>query len=179
VEYATEAIVIVGATIELLADFEHILKGKEKELLRKRVEKHAAIALIVGLSLGFGALVRTNELFTEEIVAADSRAADALRKAKESDDKANAASNKATLADDRSERLGALLKTEQETTARFQRQASDSEARLAKATADLADEQRRLDLEARKRSPCATLIHNAYISDDLGSGHLEGRRSSL
>src|SRR6266478_3957612 len=97
VEYAAEAIVIIGATIELLADFEHILRGPEKKKLRKRVEKRAAIGLIIGLGIELGALVRTNQLFSEETQDANNRATRALQRATESNDKATAASDKATL----------------------------------------------------------------------------------
>ncbi len=106
IEYVAEAIVIVGALVEVLADFEHILKGDDKR--RHRVAKRAAIALIIGLAIELGALVRTNQLFTDTIASlyreardAYTRAADAQEKAKESNDRATGASDKATRAEDR------------------------------------------------------------------------------
>lgn len=81
VEYIAETTVIIGATFELLADFEHILKGDEKKERRHRVAKWAAIALIIGLAVGLGALVRTNRLFTDTITTLYGQARDANNRA--------------------------------------------------------------------------------------------------
>lgn len=81
VEYFSEAIVITAAVIELLCDFEHILKGEDKKALRRRVEKWAATVLVAGLGIELGSLVRTNQLFDVEIGAANGRAIEAIRRA--------------------------------------------------------------------------------------------------
>jgi hypothetical protein len=65
-EYLAEATVIVGATFELLAGFEYIYKGDENKERRKRIEKNAAITLIIGLVVSLGALIRTNYLFNHQ-----------------------------------------------------------------------------------------------------------------
>src|SRR5580704_3052871 len=97
VEYFAEATVITGALFEVLTDFEHILKGEGKKELRRRVEKWAAIVLVVGLAIGLGALVRTNQLFSETIASLYGEARDASNRA-------TIASNKATLAQDRADK---------------------------------------------------------------------------
>ena len=96
IEYTAEAVVIIGCLFEGLADFEFILKGHENDKKRQRVERAAFLVLIVGLALGLTALVRTNQLFTDTISVLYGEARDA-------NDRAAAASNKATLAQDRAE----------------------------------------------------------------------------
>ena len=64
-EYVAEAIVIAAAAFEFLAEFEHILKGERNRETRHRVGKYAAIGLIIGLGVELGALVRTNQLFSD------------------------------------------------------------------------------------------------------------------
>lgn len=152
VEYFAEATVVFGALFEVLADFELILKGDDKKDLRKQIEKWAAIALVNGLAIGLGALVRTNELFTDTIASLYVQARDA-------DNRARAAIQKAGD-------LAGLLKTEQETTARFQMQASLAEAALARATTALKDQQEQLELAARKRESRAVLLSDSHISED-------------
>src|SRR5579862_7600665 len=104
IEYTAETLVVVCALIEVLADFEHILKGHENEKRRKHVEKQAAIGLVLGLALGLVALVRTNSLFTGEIASAHHEARDANDRATDASGKAKAASDKATLAEDRADK---------------------------------------------------------------------------
>jgi hypothetical protein len=97
VEYVAETVVVICALIEVLADFEHILKGDENKTLRKSVEKRAAIGLVLGLAIGLVALVRTNSLFTDEIASAH-------REAREASDRAADASGKAKTASDRADK---------------------------------------------------------------------------
>jgi hypothetical protein len=66
-EYFAEAYVICAAVVELLCTHEIILKGGIKESARKRVERGAAIALILGLALGMLSLIRTNALYDDAI----------------------------------------------------------------------------------------------------------------
>jgi hypothetical protein len=104
VEYGAETIVVVCALVEVLADFEHILKGHENEKRRKSVEKRAAIGLVFGLAIGLVALVRTNSLFTDEIASAHHEARDASDRATDASGKAKAASDKAIVAEDRADK---------------------------------------------------------------------------
>jgi hypothetical protein len=87
-EYIAEAIVIVGAVVEVLTDFKHILKGDEKRDLRERVGKYAAIVLIFGLALELLALARTNQLFDITIASLTTEARDANKRATEAQDRA-------------------------------------------------------------------------------------------
>ena len=99
VEYAAEGVVIAGALIEVLADFEHILKGDENRDLRHRVAKQAAIALIIGLAIELSALVRTNQLFTETIATLYGQARDASDRAETASKQATTAQNRADKAE--------------------------------------------------------------------------------
>lgn len=98
VEYAAEVLVVICALLEFLADFELILKGDEKKARRKRVEKRAAIGLVLGLAAELGALVRTNSLFTDTITSAYNEASDANKGAKDASEKAARAQDRADKA---------------------------------------------------------------------------------
>lgn len=70
--------------------------------------------------------------------------------------------------------LGRLLKDEQRINAKFRKQSTETEARLAMATDELEKAtslsrsvEQRLDLDTRKRRPRNVLIHEARIADDL------------
>ena len=104
IEYTAEALVVICALIEVLAECGHILKGDENKTLRKSVEKRAAIGLVVGLAVSLGALVRTNGLFTDTIASAYREARDAGDRATDANGKAKIASDKATLAQDRADK---------------------------------------------------------------------------
>jgi hypothetical protein len=81
IEYAAEAIVIIGALGEFLTEFEFVLKGDEKRTIRHRIGKAAALMLIIGLAIELGALVRTNQLFSNTIGALYMEASDANERA--------------------------------------------------------------------------------------------------
>lgn len=80
---------------------------------------------------------------------------------------------------DRADKLGALLKIEQETAALFQKQATESEASLRKSTADLMSAEKQLDRDLRMRSPREKLMHDAHISDDPRLAEFRGQHVTL
>lgn len=94
IEYGSEILVLLGATFEVLTDFEYILQGEAKKVERHRLAKIAAITLVVGLAVELGALARTNSLFSGEITASNLAA-------KEASDRATEASNDAKEARER------------------------------------------------------------------------------
>jgi hypothetical protein len=98
IEYFSEAFVIVGAIGELLTDFKIILKKEEQADLRDRIGKCAGIALIIGLALELGALVRTNEIFTGTISVLYGQTQDAITKAGDAKTNADLASSAASRA---------------------------------------------------------------------------------
>ncbi|HUI76837.1 MAG TPA: hypothetical protein VLY24_02950 [Bryobacteraceae bacterium] len=85
----------------------------------------------------------------------------------------------ASYANERTLEISGLLKTQQETTSRFQRQATDSEFRLTKATADLTEAQRHIELDMRRRGSRVTLIQVAKISDDLRLKLFKGQQALI
>jgi hypothetical protein len=99
-EYIAEAVVVISAIVEFLTEFEHILKGDEKEELRHRVSKYATLALIVGLAFELGALARTNKLFSDTIASLYKETEKAIGDAGTAEANANKASDSAGKAND-------------------------------------------------------------------------------
>jgi hypothetical protein len=81
-------------------------------------------------------------------------------------DRATRAIEQAGIIGDRADRLTRVLEAERQTTARFQKQATASEARLTEATAALDDAQKRVALSIRRRAPRNILLHDAFIGND-------------
>jgi hypothetical protein len=62
VEYAAEAVVIVGAAGEGLGEFTNFLGAKKCQRRKDRILKISTIILIVGLAVELGSLAQTNKL---------------------------------------------------------------------------------------------------------------------
>jgi hypothetical protein len=159
VEYTAEAIVIVGALFEGLCDFEFILKGHENEQRRKRTEKLAFSVLIIGLALGLTALMRTNQLFTETILALYGAARDA--------------NNRATAAFNRADKAQTQSGTAILEAARLNKQAEDE--RLARVTIEARVAWRRLTEQQKTEigSALGRRFSNQSVSFWYSSGDTE------
>jgi hypothetical protein len=160
-EYTGEAIVIIGVIFEGLTDFEIILKGDARKVLRGHLERLSLLVLIIGLVIGLTALFRTNQLFSETIGSLDKQARDANNRAAIALDKstsatllaAKAASGAQTALD---REVALRQNAEREATARtgvekeaaiLRKEAEDERASRMKIESDLA--WRRLSAEDR------------------------------
>jgi hypothetical protein len=128
VEYVSEAVVTIGALFEGLADFGHIFKNDEGR--RKRAEKAAFAALVVGLATGLMALMRTNKLSSDTISGLYTEARDARRMADDSNARAEKAFDRAVVAQQRADKANSDLEIERQKTARFQIEAAKAEEDL-------------------------------------------------
>jgi hypothetical protein len=175
IEYAAEALVVICALLEVLADFEHILKGDENKARRKTVEKRAAIGLVIGLAIGLGALVRTNSLFTDTIASAYREARDASDRATNANGQARVASDKATLAQNRADKAEQQAGAAIVQAARLNKEAEDErlerrrlEARVAPRSLSI-DQQRTITAALHRFSGHAPVIVSSYGLDGEGA----------
>jgi hypothetical protein len=99
VEYASAAVVVIGAALEYLTEFKIILK--EDDSRRHRLSKVAALLLIGGLGIELLALVKSNRIASTNIAALNLKASKADDTAAKANERAGQAAERAGIAEEK------------------------------------------------------------------------------